>query len=101
MHPQAQSPSRPGPPLPPLAEAAIKRAQDSGITNITADLIFGIPIAPFSQWHSNVEQLLQLEIPHFSAYALTVEEKTVFGARQKKGRLEPQKDEEVEKSFLY
>jgi oxygen-independent coproporphyrinogen-3 oxidase len=83
------------------AEAAIKRAQDAGITNITADLIFGIPIATFSQWQSNVEQLLQLEIPHFSAYALTIEEKTVFGARQKKGMLEPQKDEEVEKSFLY
>jgi len=83
------------------AEAAIKRAQDAGLTNITADLIFGIPIATFSQWQSNVEQLLQLEIPHFSAYALTVEEKTVFGARQKKGILEPQKDEEVEKSFLY
>jgi oxygen-independent coproporphyrinogen-3 oxidase len=83
------------------AEAAIKRAQDTGITNITADLIFGIPIATFSQWQSNVEQLLQLEIPHFSAYALTVEEKTVFGVRQKKGMLEPQKDEEVEKSFLY
>lgn len=83
------------------AEAAIKRAQDAGLTNITADLIFGIPIATFSQWQSNVEQLLQLEIPHFSAYALTVEEKTVFGARQKKGILEPQKDEDVEKSFLY
>ena len=27
--------------------------------------------------------------------------KTVFGVRQKKGILEPQKDEEVEKSFLY
>ncbi|MEY3834622.1 MAG: radical family heme chaperone HemW [Bacteroidota bacterium] len=83
------------------AEAAIKRAQDIGITNITADLIFGIPIATFSQWQSNVEQLIQLDIPHFSAYALTVEEKTVFGARQKKGILEPQVDEEVEKSFLY
>ena len=83
------------------AEAAIKRAQDVGITNITADLIFGIPIATFSQWQSNVEQLIQLDIPHFSAYALTVEEKTVFGARQKKGILEPQVDEEVEKSFLY
>ena len=83
------------------AEAAIKRAQDTGITNITADLIFGIPIATFAQWQSNVEQLLSLEVPHFSAYALTVEEKTVFGVRQKKGILEPQKDEEVEKSFLY
>lgn len=83
------------------AEAAIKRAQDVGLTNITADLIFGIPIATFSQWQSNVEQLLQLEIPHFSAYALMVEEKTVFGARQKKGMLEPQNDEEIEKSFLY
>ena len=83
------------------AEAAIKRAQDVGLTNITADLIFGIPISSFSQWQSNVEQLLKLEIPHFSAYALTVEEKTVFGARQKKGILEPQKDEEIEKCFLY
>lgn len=83
------------------AEAAIKRAQDIGITNITADLIFGIPISTFSEWQSNVEQLLKLEIPHFSAYALTVEEKTVFGARQKKGILEPQIDEDVEKSFFY
>ena len=44
--------------------------------NITIDLIYGSPLLSDEMWKQNVEQALDLSIPHLSCYALTVEEKT-------------------------
>ena len=44
--------------------------------NITADLIYGHPLLTDDKWKKNVEQMISLEIPHLSCYALTVEPKT-------------------------
>ena len=44
--------------------------------NLTADLIYGTPGLTDAQWIQNIETLTQLQVPHISAYALTVEPKT-------------------------
>lgn len=44
--------------------------------NITIDLIYGSPLLTDEMWKQNVERAIELEIPHLSCYALTVEEKT-------------------------
>jgi oxygen-independent coproporphyrinogen-3 oxidase len=44
--------------------------------NVTADLIYGTPGLTDEQWTKNIDALIQLGIPHISAYALTVEPKT-------------------------
>lgn len=44
--------------------------------NLTADLIYGTPGLTDEQWIQNIDTLLQLGVPHISAYALTVEPKT-------------------------
>jgi len=58
------------------AEYAVKAAQDAGIENISIDLIYGVPNATEEQWAKNVLKAIELNVPHLSAYALTVEENT-------------------------
>ena len=44
--------------------------------NITMDLIYGSPLLTDEMWMQNVQTAIDLDIPHLSCYALTVEEKT-------------------------
>jgi oxygen-independent coproporphyrinogen-3 oxidase len=60
------------------ADYAIKAAQDAGFSNITIDFIYGTPGLTDAAWKSNLSKVKELSIPHFSAYALTVEEKTAL-----------------------
>lgn len=63
------------------AEQAIKAiglAQEEGFNNITIDLIYGTPGLTDERWRKNVEIALELNIPHLSCYALTVEPSTAL-----------------------
>jgi len=65
---------------------AVKLLQDSGLGNLTIDLIYGIPGLGDMAWQQNLETFFSLGVPHLSAYSLTVEEKTplhVLIARRK------------------
>ena len=55
--------------------AAIQLAQKVGFSNISIDLIYGLP---HGHWQENVQKMIDLEIPHISSYALMVEEKTAL-----------------------
>ncbi len=44
--------------------------------NITIDLIYGHPLLNDEKWKKNIDQVISLNIPHISCYALTVEPKT-------------------------
>lgn len=44
--------------------------------NITIDFIYGYPLLTDEKWKQNVKQVMALNIPHISCYALTVEPKT-------------------------
>ncbi|WP_299684079.1 radical SAM family heme chaperone HemW [uncultured Dokdonia sp.] len=61
--------------------------------NISLDLIYGIPEMSNSRWIQNIEQALDLGVPHISAYALTVEPKTALENFIKKGIIPPVEDE--------
>lgn len=60
------------------AESSIKRSQDFGFENISIDLIYGTPTSDFELWKNNLHKTIQLEVPHVSSYALTVEPKTAL-----------------------
>lgn len=60
------------------ADTAIKAAQDAGFENLSIDLIYGVPGMNDTAWLQNMGRVKELSIPHFSAYALTVEEKTAL-----------------------
>ncbi|MBE8714061.1 radical SAM family heme chaperone HemW [Sphingobacterium hungaricum] len=68
------------------ADAAIKRVQDAGFENITSDLIYGFPLLTDEKWLSNIQKLIDFQIPHISSYAMTVESKTALDQFIKKGK---------------
>lgn len=57
---------------------AIRMAKQEGIPNLSIDLIYGTPTLTDSQWEQTLDQVAQLDIPHISSYALTVEPKTAL-----------------------
>ena len=69
------------------AEAAVERARDAGFENLTVDLIFGVPGFGEASLERSVERLLRLDVPHVSAYLLTVEPRTRFGVLAARGQL--------------
>ncbi len=71
------------------ADYAIKAAQDAGFPNITIDLIYGTPGLTDADWKYNLAQVAALQIPHFSSYALTVEEGTALASNIKKKKTAP------------
>ena len=72
----------------------IRNMQDAGMTNISIDLIYGIPGLTDHKWHQNLETFLQLGLPHLSAYSLTVEKHTTLDWLIKKGRNQPVNEEQ-------
>src|SRR5690554_464834 len=83
------------------AESAIKRVQDAGFENITADLIYGFPLLSDQKWESNIRQLVSMGIPHISAYSMTVEPQTALGAYVRKGKESPMDDDQSAMQFEY
>jgi oxygen-independent coproporphyrinogen-3 oxidase len=55
---------------------SISESQQAGISNITIDLIYGIPGLSDEMWQMSIERFLGLSVSHLSAYSLTVERKT-------------------------
>lgn len=64
---------------------AVKDCQNAGFSNISIDLIYGLPEQTISQWQSNITQALQLDVPHISAYALIYEGNTALWNLKEKG----------------
>lgn len=60
------------------ARKSIELAMQAGFNNITIDLIYGTPHLSDEDWLQNLETALQLNVPHLSCYALTVEPNTAL-----------------------
>lgn len=65
----------------------IQNAKDVGFTNISIDLMYGLPGQTMAQWQDSLEKALALKLPHYSAYSLIVEPKTIFYIQYAKGKL--------------
>lgn len=74
------------------AESAVKRVQDAGFENLTADLIYGYPLLSDAKWTENFNRLIGYGVPHLSAYAMTVEPRTALATFIKQGA-QPAMDE--------
>lgn len=55
---------------------------------LTLDLIYGIPTLTEEKWNKNLDIFFSTGISHLSAYALTVEPKTILGQKIEKGILQ-------------
>ncbi|WP_075618133.1 radical SAM family heme chaperone HemW [Paenisporosarcina indica] len=65
----------------------IQMAKDIGFSNISIDLMYGLPGQTMDQWKDTLAKALELNLPHYSAYSLIVEPKTVFYNLMTKGKL--------------
>jgi oxygen-independent coproporphyrinogen-3 oxidase len=71
------------------AAQAVSRARDTGLENVSIDLIFSLPERLRRSWGDDLERALELEVPHVSLYGLTVEPDTPLGRRVREGRERP------------
>ena len=62
---------------------------------ITLDLIYGMPTLTEEKWNKNLDIFFSTGITHLSAYALTVEPKTILGQKIEKGELQGVSEEET------
>ena len=83
------------------AESSIKRAQDFGFENISIDLIYGSPSSNFEIWKQNLDKTIELQVPHVSSYALTIEPKTMLNAWISQGKIAAPKEAEQHEEFFY
>lgn len=72
----------------------VRRAQEEGFSNISIDLMFGFPNQTLVQWETDVQQALQLDVQHLSAYSLMYEEGTPLCQMLEQGQVQ-EVDEEV------
>lgn len=72
---------------------SVKWAKKAGFTNLSIDLIYGLPNQTAEEWERNVRIAVELDVQHISAYSLTYHEGTVFYDQLKKGILNELPDE--------
>ena len=69
------------------AEAAILKILNGGFSNVSIDLIYGIPGLSIDSWKKNLEKTFGIGISHLSAYHLTYEQGTELSYRLKKNKI--------------
>jgi oxygen-independent coproporphyrinogen-3 oxidase len=79
---------------------SIHLAKKAGFSNISIDLIYGIPGLNNSNWIENLEKVVSLGIPHVSSYCLTVEEKTALSHLIKTKKIAIPDEEIASEQFL-
>lgn len=79
---------------------AVELCQAHGFTNLSIDLIYGLPGQTPEAWEENLRQAIRLGTPHLSAYHLTYEEGTALYKRLQAGQVEPV-DEEVSVTLFH
>ena len=81
------------------ALTCVRKSQEAGISNLTVDLIYGLPNLSLDEWRSHIQQVLDFGVPHISAYCLTVEENTVLNSFVKKGKIVVADDDQQSDQF--
>ena len=66
---------------------AVYEAVDTGFSDISIDLIYGLPGLTMPQWEKNLNRAVALPVNHISAYHLTYHENTKFYDWLKTGQL--------------
>jgi oxygen-independent coproporphyrinogen-3 oxidase len=79
--------------------AAVRAARAAGFEALSLDLMFGLPGQSRDDWRRALDAAVALAPEHVSAYALTIERGTAFGARARAGTLARPDDELVAAMF--
>ncbi len=75
------------------ARSAIAAARAAGFDRFNVDLIFGLPDEVRRDFVRELEELLELDVPHVSLYGLTVEPRTPLAQWIRAGRIDSPSEE--------
>jgi oxygen-independent coproporphyrinogen-3 oxidase len=78
---------------------AIENAVSAGFSNLSADLIYGLPGLSLHEWKNSLQQIFRLPVVHLSAYHLTYHQGTPFYTWLKKGILKELSENESIEQF--
>lgn len=81
------------------ARQCVGWAKNVGFDNISIDLIYGLPISDARQWNRNLDLFFEMEVPHLSAYALTLEPNTILTNLIKQGKAEPVNEDDAVRDY--
>ncbi|MBR5638819.1 MAG: radical SAM family heme chaperone HemW [Muribaculaceae bacterium] len=73
---------------------AVQAIKDAGINNVSIDLIYGLPDQSLDSWRHNVEQAIDLNVQHISAYCLSYEKGTRLWVMREHGKVNEVSDDD-------
>lgn len=82
------------------AKKALEIIEKIDFKSFTVDLIYGNPGQTLKDLEKDLDEFLRFNLPHISAYSLTIEPKTRLGKAFEKGKIKPLDDEQVSEHFL-
>jgi oxygen-independent coproporphyrinogen-3 oxidase len=71
-----------------------------GFENLTVDLMYGLPDLNQTEWENHIKTIISMDVPHVSAYCLTVEKKTALHALVGKGKIIPASEDAQSDQFM-
>lgn len=82
------------------AREAVALARAAGFSNLSLDLIFGLPGQTRADLQAELEEFLALAPEHLSVYGLTIEDQTPFHHQHRRGDLSLPTEEAAAEMFL-
>ncbi|PHR26607.1 MAG: coproporphyrinogen III oxidase [Fluviicola sp.] len=82
------------------SQNCVRLAQSEGFDDLTVDLIYGLPNLTMDEWKSHVQTVIDFDVPHISAYCLTVEEKTALHKMVTAGKIDSVSEDVQSEQFL-
>lgn len=81
------------------ARQCLDWAKQAGFSNISIDLIYGLPTSDAAQWNRNLDIFFDYDLPHLSAYALTLEPNSILTKQIEIGKAQPINDEDAVRDY--
>jgi oxygen-independent coproporphyrinogen III oxidase len=80
--------------------SCVALAQTYGFDNITVDLMYGLPGLSMDEWSLHLNRIVEMGVPHLSAYCLTIEEKTTLNSWVNKGKVNTPNEDTQSDQFV-
>ena len=81
------------------ARQCLDWAKQIGFENISIDLIYGLPTSNAEQWNRNLDIFFSYNLPHLSAYALTLEPNAILTNQIELGKAQPINEEDALRDY--
>ena len=81
------------------ARQCLQDAKAAGFDNINVDLIYGLPTSDANRWSDSLDLFFDLDLPHLSAYALTLESNSILTKQIEMGKALPMNEEDTVRDY--